>query len=130
MIINKIGQLNEKLYYEKLDNGLEVYIVPNNKVNNSYVSFNTKFGGDHQKFISSESGKMIEVPSGIAHFLEHKIFEQKDGIDALRLFTKNGVNCNAGTWKYQTSYLFQGKVNYEKNLKFLLDFVQNIYLTN
>ena len=70
---NKINFYNEEVYYEKIDNGLEVYIVPNNSVNDVFVTFTTKYGGCNYPFYINN--KYMEVPNGIAHFLEHKMFE-------------------------------------------------------
>ena len=82
---------NEKLYYSKLDNGLEVYMIPNNNVKNVYATFTTKYGSIHDEFVPINSNKMISVPKGIAHFLEHKMFEQEDGINPFEFFSKSGT---------------------------------------
>ena len=71
-----INNFDEKLYYEKLDNGLEVFVVPLNNTKSFYVSTSVKFGGMNRSF--KVNGKEYTVPTGIAHFLEHKLFERED----------------------------------------------------
>ena len=65
-----INNINEDIYYEKLDNGLDVYLYVNNNMHNNYVTFTTKYGSIYNEF-EDNNGKMIKVPNGIAHFLEH-----------------------------------------------------------
>ena len=72
---------------------------------------------------------MIKVPFGIAHFLEHKVFEQKDGKDPFDFFGEHGCDANANTSNYKTTYLFSGSNNFAENLNFLLDYVQEPYFT-
>lgn len=125
---NKINFYNEEVYYEKIDNGLEVYIVPNNSVNDVFVTFTTKYGGCNYPFYINN--KYMEVPNGIAHFLEHKMFEQKNGIDPFTFYNKSGTYCNAFTNYFNTSYLFAGCDNFDENLNYLLDYVQEPYFTD
>ena len=68
------SKLDLDLYYEKLDNGLEVYLIPNKKVQNKYVTFSTKYGSVDNEFVPYNDTEMKKVPDGIAHFLEHKLF--------------------------------------------------------
>ena len=70
----------EYVYYEKLDNGLDVYLYSKDDINNNYVTFTTKFGSIYNEFVPIDSDEMIKVPNGIAHFLEHKKFEQRSGL--------------------------------------------------
>ena len=125
---SKIKFYNEEVYYEKLNNGLEIYIIPNNRVKDIFVTLNTKYGGCNYKF--KLNNKFIGVPNGIAHFLEHKMFEQEDGIDPFAFFNESGTYCNASTNYFNTSYLFAGNNNFENNLNYLLDFVQSPYFTD
>ncbi len=125
---SKIKFYNEEVYYEKLNNGLEIYIIPNNRVKDIFVTLNTKYGGCNYKF--KLNNKFIGVPNGIAHFLEHKMFEQEDGIDPFVFFNESGTYCNASTNYFNTSYLFAGNNNFENNLNYLLDFVQSPYFTD
>ena len=122
--------LNLDLYQSKLDNGLEIYVVPNNKVNNIYATFSTKYGSIHNSFVPIGEKKMTTVPNGIAHFLEHKVFEQKDGVDPFTFYSERGADANANTSNLKTTYLFSGTSFLEENLNYLLDYVQSPYFTD
>ena len=124
-----INKINEDIYKEILDNGLEVYMYVNKNIHNNYVTFTTKYGAVYNEF-EDESGKMIKVPNGIAHFLEHKVFVQKEDPQPEDFYGQNGGICNAYTTFKNTSYLFSGTDNIEDNIEYLLDFVQDIYLTD
>ena len=123
-----INRINEDIYYEKLDNGLDVYMYSNKNVNNNYVTFTTKYGSIYNEFEDS-NGKMKKMPNGIAHFLEHKVFAQKDGPQPEEFYGESGALSNAYTTFKNTTYLFSGVNNLEENIKYLLDFVGNLYLT-
>lgn len=125
-----IKSVNEKLYYKKLDNGLEVYMIPNNNVKSTYATFTTKYGSIHDEFVPIGESKMISVPKGIAHFLEHKMFEQEDGIDPFTFYSKSGTDANAHTTLNNTTYEFSGPNNFLENICYLLDYVQELYLTD
>ncbi len=127
---NNLVKLDLELFYEKLPNGLEVYIVPKENVNGIYVTFTTKFGSACNEFIPIGKENMEKVPYGIAHFLEHKVFEQKDGKDPFDFYSEKGCDANANTTNYKTTYLFSGSSNFVKNLNFLLDYVQSPYFTD
>ena len=88
---NKLKQFDLDLYSEVLDNGLLINIVPKKNVNNIYVTFSTKYGSIHDEFIPIDSTDYYKVPMGVAHFLEHKVFEQEDGIDPFSIFLSNGA---------------------------------------
>lgn len=118
------------LYYEKLDNGLEIYIIPKDNVNSTYVTFSTKFGSIHSEFVPYDRNKMTKFPLGVAHFLEHKVFEQKNGIDPFTFYSERGSDANANTSNFKTTYLFSGTNFLEENLNFLLDYVQDPYFTD
>ncbi len=124
-----LNKLDLDLYHEKLENGLMVYIVPKTNVNNVYVTFTTKFGSKHQSFVPFNEKKMVTVPDGVAHFLEHKLFEQKDGSNPFSFFAQSGASSNANTSNHKTTYLFSCSTDLEENLEFLLDFVQTPYFT-
>ncbi len=126
----KINDVEEILYYEQLKNGLNVYMIPKKTVNNVYVTYTTKYGSIHNEFKSINSKKMIKVPNGIAHFLEHKMFEQENGVDPMIFFTSKGADVNAFTGLLNTTYLFYGSKHLNDNLKFLLDYVHSPYFTN
>jgi predicted Zn-dependent peptidase len=126
----EIKHLDLTLYSDKLDNGLEVYMIPKNNYNNIYVTFTTKYGSNEIEFTPINSNKMVKVPLGIAHFLEHKLFEQQDGIDPFTFYNERGSDCNANTNQYKTTYLFSGPNFLEENLEYLLDYVQQPYFTD
>ncbi|MFD3445531.1 EF-P 5-aminopentanol modification-associated protein YfmH [Microbacteriaceae bacterium 4G12] len=121
-------QLKEELYYEKLPNGLEVYILPKQGFNKTYATFTTKYGSIDNEFVPLGKQESLRVPDGIAHFLEHKLFEKEDH-DAFQLFSKQGASANAFTSFTRTAYLFSCTSNVEVNLQTLLDFVQSPYFT-
>jgi predicted Zn-dependent peptidase len=130
MIKTPLINLDLDLYQVKLDNGLEIYVVPKNTVNNIYVTFSTKYGSIHNSFVPLGERKMITVPEGIAHFLEHKVFEQKDGVDPFTFYSERGADANANTSNLKTTYLFSGTSFFEENLNYLLDYVQSPYFTD
>ena len=122
------NQINETLYHEVLPNGLTVYLLPKNDYHKTYGLFSTNYGSIDNEFIPYGSDKKIKVPDGIAHFLEHKLFEKEDG-DVFQLFGQQGASANAFTSFTKTSYLFSTTDQVEKNLTTLLDFVQAPYFT-
>lgn len=125
----KLEKMDLNLYYEQMDNGLDVYIVPFDKVNSVYVTFSTKFGSIHDEFIPYDRTSMTKFPLGIAHFLEHKLFEQKNGVDPFTFYSERGCDANANTSNFKTTYLFSGTNFLDENLNYLLDYVQAPYFT-
>ena len=125
----KIEKLKLELYEEKLDNGLEIYIIPKN-CNNIYATFSTKYGSNNDEFVPLNETKMKSFPLGIAHFLEHKMFEMEDGKDPFEIYSNNGADANANTSNYKTTYLFSGPEFFKENINFLLDYVQKPYFTD
>ncbi|GAM14985.1 EF-P 5-aminopentanol modification-associated protein YfmH [Mesobacillus selenatarsenatis] len=121
-------QLQEEMYYEKLNNGLDVYILPKKGFNKTYATFTTKYGSIDNHFLPPGKDDYVKVPDGIAHFLEHKLFEKEDG-DVFQQFSKQGASANAFTSFTRTAYLFSSTSNVEKNLETLIDFVQEPYFT-
>ena len=121
-------QLDEVLYYEKQANGLDVYILPKKGFNKTFATFTTKYGSVDNWFIPIGKEEYEKVPDGIAHFLEHKMFEKEDG-DVFQLFSKQGASSNAFTSFTRTAYLFSCTSNFEKNLTTLINFVQEPYFT-
>lgn len=123
------GQLQETLYHEKLPNGLEVYILPKSGFAKTYATFTTKYGSIDNTF--QVPGKSKEhVPDGIAHFLEHKMFEQESGEDVFQTFSRQGASANAFTSFTRTAYLFSCTDQVESNVTTLLDYVQSPYFTD
>ena len=122
-------QLQEELYYEKMSNGLDVYILPKKEFNKTYATFTTKYGSIDNQFVPLGQTEMKRVPDGIAHFLEHKLFEKEDG-DVFQQFSRQGASANAFTSFTRTAYLFSSTTNVERNLETLIDFVQRPYFTD
>lgn len=125
----KINKTNEIMYYEKLNNGLEVYIVPNVYQKNFYITFNTKFGSINTEFKTKEEKTFKKVPNGIAHYLEHLMFNMEDGT-AFDYFSKLGSSVNAFTTYDLTCYEVYSSTYFKENLEYLLDYVQTPYFTN
>ncbi|MCR8848709.1 insulinase family protein [Rossellomorea sp. SC111] len=121
-------QLQENLYYEKMSNGLDVYILPKKGFNKTYATFTTKYGSIDNHFVPLDEDEFVKVPDGIAHFLEHKLFEKEDG-DVFQQFSRQGASANAFTSFTRTAYLFSSTTNVERNLETLIDFVQDPYFT-
>ena len=121
--------LNEKIYAEKLENGLQVIIIPKKGGLKKYAAYATHFGSINYQFKVQNEDHVVTVPDGVAHFLEHKLFEQEDGVNALDRLTKMGANPNAYTSFNHTSYLFECTNDFENVLRALIQFVQNPYLT-
>lgn len=121
-------QLNETLYTETLENGLQVVLLPKPDFNKTYALFGTDFGSIDQHFTPIGQSEPVNFPDGIAHFLEHKMFEKEDG-DIFHEFSKYGAAANAFTSFTRTAYLFSTTHFVEENIKTLLDFVQAPYFT-
>ena len=121
--------LKETLYYEEMDNGLKVYLLPKEGFSKTYGLFSTRFGSIDTTFVPLGEKNMVRVPDGIAHFLEHKMFEMQDG-DASDKFAALGASTNAFTSSSRTAYLFSTTSNENQCIQLLLDFVQDIYLTD
>jgi predicted Zn-dependent peptidase len=124
----RFEQLDETLYYEKMSNGLDVYILPKQGFNKTFVTFTTKYGSIDNHFVPLGENEPKRVPDGIAHFLEHKLFEKEHG-DVFQDFSKQGASANAFTSFTRTAYLFSSTSQVEKNIETLLDFVQEPYFT-
>ena len=121
-------QLEETLYYKKLDNGLDVYILPKKGFSKTFVTFTTKYGSIDRSFVPIGETEPIVVPDGIAHFLEHKMFEKEHG-DVFQQFSEVGASANAFTSFTRTAYLFSATDHIYTSTKTLLDFVQQPYFT-
>jgi predicted Zn-dependent peptidase len=121
------SQINEHLYSETLTNGLTVYLLPKAGFHKTYGLFSTDYGSIDNHF--GHVGESLHtVPDGIAHFLEHKLFEKEDG-DVFQKFGQQGASANAFTSFTKTSYLFSATDQVRTNLETLIDFVQMPYFT-
>ena len=123
----KLNGLDEKIYYEKIDNGLPVYMIVNKHVNNFYITLNVKYGSIDTEFKVND--KDIKVHNGIAHFLEHVNFNESEGVTAHDYYKKLGSFINAFTTFDFTSYEVMASNKFKKNLVHLLDYVQTSYFT-
>ena len=115
--------------YYKIDHpsGLTVYVYPKEGYNSAYAIIGTKYGSVNTCF-SLDGGEKITVPDGIAHYLEHKLFESEDG-DAFARYAKTGASANAYTSFEKTCYLFSCTDKFDESFEILLDFVQSPYFT-
>lgn len=120
--------LNETVYTEVLENGLTVILIPKMNYSKTYGIFTTNFGSIDNQFVPINGDEEIKIPDGIAHFLEHKLFEGEEH-DAFEDFAKYGASANAFTSFTRTSYLFSATDNIKENTTSLLDFVQDPHFT-
>ena len=118
--------LKEQYSLIKTDCGLTIACYPVPKHNGIHAVFATKFGSINRKF--TVDGEKYEIPAGVAHFLEHKMFENEDG-DAFEKFAKTGANANAFTSFDKTCYIFSATSNIDESLDILLSFVTQPYFT-
>ena len=121
--------VGECVYQTTLQNGLKLYLIPKADFNESYAIISTKFGSVDTRFTVDGVEGIKEFPAGIAHFLEHKLFEDQDGQDYLQHFVKLGAESNAFTSFTQTSYLFSTTSNVNENLRLLLEMTQSLHLS-
>ncbi len=120
--------LDEQYYSFTHSSGLDVYVFPKN-LSTSYALFATKYGSLENRFKTEGDADFTTVPAGIAHFLEHKMFENEDGIDTFERFGATGASANAYTSFDKTAYLFSSTDNFYESLGILLDFVTHPYFT-
>ncbi|MBP3360206.1 MAG: insulinase family protein [Clostridia bacterium] len=119
----------ETLYHKKHECGLDIYIMPRKDYSAGYAIFGTKYGSVDSEFVVPGESEITKVPDGIAHYLEHKMFDQPDGSNVFDKFSELGANANAFTSFNTTAYLFSAADNMEENLSILLDYVQSPYFT-
>lgn len=122
-------QIEEHIYSETLPNGLRVFILPKKEMTKTFAIFTTDYGSIDQRFVPLNEKDVIQVPDGIAHFLEHKLFEKEDR-DVFQDFSKQGASANAFTSFTKTAYLFSGTSNIPENLETLINFVQDPYFSD
>lgn len=120
--------LGEKYYEIDHSSGLKIFVMPKENYSSTYAVFGTKYGSIDTRFKRSDKNEWTVVPEGIAHFLEHKLFESED-LDAFARYAKTGASANAYTSFDKTCYLFQCSDNFEESLEILLDFVTHPYFT-
>ncbi len=130
MEVQKNNKIGEAVYTEILDNGMKVIVIPKKNTRKKYIIWATKFGSIDNHFIEPTTGKEIEVPDGVAHYLEHKMFENENGVDSLYTMMALGLDANAYTTNDHTAYLFGCTDNFYKGLDELMSFVQKPYFTD
>ena len=121
--------LDEVVYHEKLDNNLNIYVLRKKDYNTFNCYFITNFGALIDEFIPINEKEYHKFPKGVAHFLEHKMFEQESGPSVMEKFSKLSGTCNAFTNYEYTVYYVNGVDNFKENLEFLIDYVQSPYFT-
>lgn len=123
-------KVREKIYIEKLENGLTVMIIPKKGIQKKYAIWGTHYGSNNSKFIVPGEDKITVVPDGVAHFLEHKMFEQENGTNSLDVLSALGVNANAYTTNDHTAYLFESTAHFREAFDELADYIQHPYFTD
>ena len=123
-------KLKEKLYIEKLENGLTVMIIPKENTKKKYITWGINFGSIDNHFIDPKTKQDIKIPDGVAHFLEHKMFEQSNGTNSLDTLSSIGVDANAYTTNDYTTYLYECNDHFYEALDEFMDYVQNPYYTD
>ncbi|MDE6666274.1 MAG: insulinase family protein, partial [Ruminococcus sp.] len=124
----KSSRTGDSCIHVKHKSGLDIYICEMEGFSGTEALFGTKYGSVNTMFKMRDDEEYTVVPEGIAHFLEHKLFENED-CDVFELYAKTGANGNAYTSFDRTCYLFSCSKNYQDSLKILLDFVQKPYFT-
>lgn len=128
MNYKELNFIDERLYETEV-NGLRVYYIPKKGFTKSYAILTSDFGSKDVEF-SIDGGKSFKkYPEGIAHFLEHKVFEMPGGLNVFNKFTEQGASVNAFTNNHQTSYYFSTTNQFKENLSLLLEMVFTPYLT-
>ncbi len=130
MKIVESSKIKEKAYIEELPNGLTVIIIPKKNTKKKYIIWGTHFGSIDNRFIMPKTNEEVFIPDGVAHFLEHKMFEQPNGTNSLDTLMALGIDANAYTTNDHTAYLFECTNHFEEGLNELMDYVQHPYFTD
>lgn len=120
--------LNEEYYEINHKSGLKIFVMEKPDYTGAFAMFGTRYGSVDTCFRLKNEADYTVVPEGIAHFLEHKLFESEE-LDAFQRFEKTGANANAFTSFDKTCYIFQCSDNFDESLEILLDFVKHPYFT-
>ena len=121
-------RLGEEYLQVEHPSGLTMLLYPMKGFSTSFAMFSTKYGSTDTCFKTAEDEDFVSVPAGVAHYLEHKMFESEDG-DAFERYAKTGASANAFTSFDKTSYLFAGSDQFRQSIEILLDFVTDPYFT-
>lgn len=130
--MNKITlkDLDQDIYFEQLDNGLRIYLVPFENKNNYYINYYVNYGAENIDFVPIGKKEIESSPLGIAHFIEHQVFEVDDGPSPFEFYGKSGTSCNASTNYESTQYEVEGTENLLDNLDFLINYVNTPCFTD
>ncbi len=130
MKIIESSKIKEKAYIEKLENGMKLIIIPKKNTKKKYAIWGTHFGSIDNRFVMPKTEEEVFIPDGVAHFLEHKMFEQPDGTNSLDTLMALGIDANAYTTNDHTAYLFECTEHFYEGLDELMDYVQHPYFTD
>ncbi len=119
-------RIGERVLEHTLPNGLKLFVIPKPQYRRKYAFFAARYGGMDLCF--TRAGRRVDTPAGIAHYLEHKMFDTKDGSAMVEL-SRNGAEPNAFTSNAMTGYYFDCTEHFEENLRLLLSFVSVPYFT-
>ena len=122
-------KLGEEMQYIRHESGLDIYVFPKSGFSKYYAIYGTRYGSINRSFVVPGEDDMTTVPDGIAHYLEHKLFEEEDGSNAFDRFAETGASSNAFTSFNLTAYLFSCTDKFYENLDILLSFVNHPYFT-
>lgn len=134
MVVNRTAThysaIDQSVEKATLNNGLEVVLLKKPGFQRKYITFSTHYGGMDSLFIRPGNSEPTSVPDGIAHFLEHKLFEEPDGGNVLDKYSRMGASPNAYTGQYYTVYLCSLVDQFDAGLDLLLDYVQRPHFTD
>ena len=119
--------IGETVYSGVLENGLRIFVIPKPGFSSYYAVFGTDYGGAMRRF--EIDGRVVDTPAGVAHYLEHKMFDLPEGENALNILSANGADPNAFTSSSETCYYFRCTHSFNENLRMLLHFVSTPYFT-
>lgn len=122
------AEIGEGYFTWQHTSGLPIYVIPK-KHSATYALFGTRYGSIDNKFKTERDPDYLELPDGVAHFLEHKMFEDENGVDAFTRYAVTGASANAFTSFDRTCYLFSCTEGFEQNLEILLDFVSHPFFS-
>ena len=124
------SDMKETLYVGEHKSGLKVYVLPKTGFTKSYAILATRYGSVNNHFTAPGDTEPTKIPDGIAHYLEHKMFDQEDGSNVFDKFSAHGANANAFTGFTMTAYLFSASSDFYENLESLLDYTMHPYYTD
>lgn len=127
MEIKRLELINNDLYHETLDNGLNIYLVKDKRFDDYYISYFTNYGGMDLDFYHKD--KIVHTTPGLAHFLEHKLFDKETEETVFDFFSKSGSKVNAFTSYTMTAYILLGEKNFFPNLNKVLSYVNNFSIS-